>query len=388
VRLRNSKVSNPSFFLKCWPNKHPMKCLVFFLVFLQHYSHGFGLAIQRTTRVFSPSSSKTTLLRATSNRSSPEGSDLLSAIDRKIIASLGAIGVAETGWINAQKFGLFAPNMDKLCTGAAVSCSEVLNGHWSEVFGVPLTVPGMLAYASIVALALAPLAFNGVTSANGGSPNSIEAVTQKGLLALTTAMTCFSAYLVSILAFKIGSPCPWCLLSASLSVALCVLTWAKSGSAAHHLKIGLSSATTTILACFVIYIASSTEIALADAQAYLDNPAVATQLYSPPPITKSSSQRALKIASLLKEKNTRFYGAYWCSHCYDQKQLLGVEAMKQLPYVECAKDGENSQRKLCLAKKIPGYPTWEVDGKFYPGESSLNELEDIALGRSPPPPPP
>lgn len=54
------------------------------------------------------------------------------------------------------------------------------------------------------------------------------------------------------------------------------------------------------------------------------------------------------------------YGAYWCSHCYEQKQKLGKEAMKYVTYVECAKDGLNSQTKTCKANDIPGYPTWKV----------------------------
>ena len=27
------------------------------------------------------------------------------------------------------------------------------------------------------------------------------------------------------------------------------------------------------------------------------------------------------------------YGAFWCSHCYDQKQALGAESMRIIPYV-------------------------------------------------------
>ena len=71
------------------------------------------------------------------------------------------------------------------------------------------------------------------------------------------------------------------------------------------------------------------------------------------------------------------YGAYWCSHCNNQKQEFGMEATKLLTYVECDKDGANSQNSLCREKKIPGYPTWEIGGKLYPGEKDLEELESI-----------
>lgn len=33
------------------------------------------------------------------------------------------------------------------------------------------------------------------------------------------------------------------------------------------------------------------------------------------------------------------YGAFWCSHCYDQKQAFGAEAMAAFPYVECYPEG-------------------------------------------------
>ena len=100
------------------------------------------------------------------------------------------------------------------------------------------------------------------------------------------------------------------------------------------------------------------------------------------------------------------YGAYWCSHCYNQKQELGAEvvAAGMLAYVEC--DGEGfasqvcalrvcvcpqtsmaltvlplftnaSQRELCKEKRVPGFPTWEIQGKQYPGEKDLAELEAI-----------
>lgn len=72
------------------------------------------------------------------------------------------------------------------------------------------------------------------------------------------------------------------------------------------------------------------------------------------------------------------YGAYWCAHCYDQKQRLGKQAFSRIPYVECDKNGVDSQYKLCREKRIPGYPTWEIGGELYPGEIEISELERLA----------
>ena len=68
------------------------------------------------------------------------------------------------------------------------------------------------------------------------------------------------------------------------------------------------------------------------------------------------------------------YSAYWCSHCYDQKQLFGQEAVKELSIVECAKDGKDSQTELCIEKEIQGFPSWEINGAIYSGVKNLNEL--------------
>lgn len=46
------------------------------------------------------------------------------------------------------------------------------------------------------------------------------------------------------------------------------------------------------------------------------------------------------------------YGAFWCSHCYDQKQAFGQEAYRRIRYVECAPDGVDSQTKLCRSRKV------------------------------------
>jgi hypothetical protein len=35
------------------------------------------------------------------------------------------------------------------------------------------------------------------------------------------------------------------------------------------------------------------------------------------------------------------------------------------------------QYDLCKAKRVPGFPTWEIRGQFYPGEKDLSELENI-----------
>jgi hypothetical protein len=74
---------------------------------------------------------------------------------------------------------------------------------------------------------------------------------------------------------------------------------------------------------------------------------------SPPAITTHSSPQAIELAKKLKDLNSKMYGAYWCSHCYNQKQELGQEAFYQnIPYIECDKEGFDSQYPLCKANKV------------------------------------
>mmetsp|Transcript_14839 Transcript_14839/g.29133 ORF Transcript_14839/g.29133 Transcript_14839/m.29133 type:complete len:396 (-) Transcript_14839:315-1502(-) len=111
--------------------------------------------------------------------------------------------------------------------------------------------------------------------------------------------------------------------------------------------------------------------------AAIQNRALSKTLYKPPEITTTSSPEAIKLAKELAKLNTVFYGAHWCSHCANQKRVLGREAFAMIRYVECAEDGVDSQRRLCQKKDIPGYPTWEIAGEQYPGEQSLEDLWGI-----------
>jgi len=65
------------------------------------------------------------------------------------------------------------------------------------------------------------------------------------------------------------------------------------------------------------------------------------------------------LAKALTTAGAKFYGAYWCSHCNEQKELFG-DAVQYAPYVECApnKNDPYEQSSACKVAKIEGYPTW------------------------------
>ena len=73
----------------------------------------------------------------------------------------------------------------------------------------------------------------------------------------------------------------------------------------------------------------------------------------------------------------QMYGAFWCSHCYEQKLAFGEEANQYLPYVECYPDGYRrgvNMAKACQDAGIDGFPMWIIDGQSLSGDQELQAL--------------
>jgi len=95
--------------------------------------------------------------------------------------------------------------------------------------------------------------------------------------------------------------------------------------------------------------------------------------------TTPSTPTQLALAQHLKRTGAQFYGAYWCRFCGQQRGLFGKEGVAALPYVECAADGYQSNVAACKAKaEVRAYPTWQINGEFYSGMQSLDELAELS----------
>lgn len=82
------------------------------------------------------------------------------------------------------------------------------------------------------------------------------------------------------------------------------------------------------------------------------------------------------FASCIAESGAKFYGAFWCPHCQNQKALFGRSA-RLLPYIECSTPDGQSQLKICADANVGGYPLWEfADGSRLSGEISLETLAE------------
>ena len=59
-------------------------------------------------------------------------------------------------------------------------------------------------------------------------------------------------------------------------------------------------------------------------------------------VRRESTPQAADLAKKLKAAGAKMYGAFWCSHCQEQKVAFGKEAQEDLPYVECFPEGYRS----------------------------------------------
>jgi len=80
------------------------------------------------------------------------------------------------------------------------------------------------------------------------------------------------------------------------------------------------------------------------------------------------------FAQCLGQKQAKMYGAYWCPHCAEQKELFG-DSFDLAPYVECGVKGSRATQQVCLDAGIKRYPTWVfADGTRVEGKQELQFL--------------
>ncbi len=92
--------------------------------------------------------------------------------------------------------------------------------------------------------------------------------------------------------------------------------------------------------------------------------------------------RALAIH--LTNYGAKMYGASWCPHCQQQKEMFGLAASR-LPYVECSPGGQGQpQAAICRNLGITTYPTWIIDGKRTAEVMSFQQLAEATGFREEP----
>ena len=299
---------------------------------------------------------------------------------RPIIGAIAIAGAILTAYLTITK--LMGGEVTCSVDGAGGSCSDVLNSPYAEVFGLPLSLFGCLGYLSMATFALSPLLID--ADKNRGFRKQLENITWLLLLAGSTAMAVFSGYLMYVLAFKIQSVCYYCIGSALFAASMFILSiigrdWEDIGQIFFT---GAIVAVITLVGTLGVY--ANVDRPLVEGVPDADGliPIVeATGSPQPPKgweVTSVSGDAEIALAQHLSAVGAKKYGAYWCPHCYEQKQLFGQEAFDKITYIECAEAANpRQQTTACQQAGIQSYPTWEIDGKLYPGIQDLSTLAEL-----------
>jgi hypothetical protein len=107
-------------------------------------------------------------------------------------------------------------------------------------------------------------------------------------------------------------------------------------------------------------------------------PVVAAQAPKGWEITTTSGEAEMALAKHLTAIGAKEYGAFWCPHCFEQKQLFGKEAFGEVTYVECDPQGVAPKPQLCKDAGIEGFPSWEIKGQLYSGTQTLDKLAELS----------
>ena len=80
------------------------------------------------------------------------------------------------------------------------------------------------------------------------------------------------------------------------------------------------------------------------------------------------------FAKCLAAKPAKMYGAYWCPHCAEQKEMF-ESSFQYVPYVECGVPGSREEAPVCKEAGVKHFPTWQfADGERREGTQPLPVL--------------
>ncbi len=224
-------------------------------------------------------------------------------------------------------------------------CDIVLGSRWSKLLGLPISFWGFLTYLGLGATAFIRQSYTHWRLAWG--------LSLFGLL--------FSVYLTTISLVVLEATCPYCITSAAIMAA--ILATASTQRPRDLPVMSLRPWLLKVSAASVVLVAAVHLFFYSGAwknNDTVENPQIQT------------------LAEHLTKIGAKFYGAYWCPHCEDQKDMFGA-SVHRLPYIECSPGGRRSpQAAKCRVARIRSYPTWFINGRRYEGAYSLRELAEFS----------
>ena len=252
------------------------------------------------------------------------------------ILALAVIGMGLSGYLTYAAWTL---KQVAGCTEGS-ACDVVLTSQWSTLFGVPTSLWGFFTYAL-----LAAVAWNKRTEAQW-----------KTAWWVAIFGVFYSLYLTGVSIFILDSACPYCLTSLGLMTAIfAVVLYRRPKPMAGFswgswLAKSLAPAVVVIVALHLHY------------AGYWGKTAAAED-----PWLRGLAVHLTKI-------DAKFYGAFWCPACKQQKEMFGSSA-DRIPYVECSPGGQRAPvAQVCREARIESYPTWLINEQRYTGVQPLEIL--------------
>jgi len=242
-----------------------------------------------------------------------------------IVLGLAGLGLLITGYLTVVAW--LGGGVAFCAEGSG--CDVIQQSRWSVVFGMPVALWGFLTYALLALIAWR-------------MPARLKRWQRLWVISLIGV--CISLYLTVVGVVALASVCGWCLASLATITAIfvrVVLSRPESapapGLAWSHW--GLNTGAVALLAVGILHV------------------------YYSDLLMAPEDPRLTALALHLDETGAKYYGAYWCPSCAQQRRLFGRSA-DHLPYVECSPEGRNGPRAMaCVVEEISGYPTWVIGGQ-------------------------
>lgn len=297
---------------------------------------------------------------------------------RPMMGAIAVVGAIITSYLTYASFtGTSTVCLSNAADGGS-SCNSILQSAYARIFGLPLSLFGLLAYIAMLVFALSPLFINPETSKK--SRNQVEDWTWQLLFIGGTAMAVFSGYLMYIAFGVLNATCYYCIGSAVCSALLFILAivgrnWEEMGQLIFK---GIVVGMVTLVATLGLYANVNTANAGDGGQIPIPEAVGSPQPPKGWEITTTSGEAEITLAKHLTAIGAKEYVAYWCPHCYDQKQLFGKEAYQEIDHTECDPQGENANPQACIDAGIQGFPTWIINGQSYSGAQPLEKLAEIS----------
>jgi uncharacterized membrane protein len=257
---------------------------------------------------------------------------------RRLLIILSAIG---TAFMSYLIYLHFAPDAQSFCNiGESFSCEAVNKSIYSNLFGVPVSLGGLLFFIAILYISL----------------GDFTEKTAQHITALTIAMLIPSLYLTGVSKYWILKYCLYCELSKVIMVLIIVL------------MLSIASVRKNVKYLLLALIAG---LLFAGAAYYSHSKLVPSGKYD-------------TFVQCMYDNGVRMYGSITCAHCARQRQLIG-DSIQFLNEIECDPRNEGAEVELCLEKDIVGTPTFILEDeegdeikRLSPGEKSLEELAEFS----------